>query len=486
MRRAWEIDRRTVLRGAGAALGLPCLEAMIPGVKRARAAGAGSPKRLVFCIFTGGVPDTTIMTGKGAAQNAGRNGSFRPAIAGPDYQLTPILQPLADLKDDVMVISNLHNAIGSLLSTELKYQGGDHMRASQAIMTGVNPEYSDLPSRKVGISVDQVAANTLKQYTPALPSLYLSNPFFSDFNNQLPCFSGPKTMVHPTQQPVAAFKQIFGDPSVDATTVQTRLAQRKSVLHHTRAQGDRLRRNLGKDDQQALDKYLTSVGELETRANAGGLGMCTPPPMPKDSVVKDNSDPNAENQYNQNGFKYQVDVPSHFATMSDLIVHAFQCDRTRVATVLMMTHSMQFSWLGGVHADYARSWHDNVEHAVTAAKTPADAQLALDCYVKGATSEVAVFADLVRKLKNTPEGDGSGTSLLDNTLLVCTSELSYGDGHNMEHLPVIVAGRAGGTKLGRHMVVPEQPIANLWLSMLHAVGIDAPSFGNSTAPLKLT
>ena len=93
-RRPWEIDRRACLRGAGMSLGLPLLEAMLPGVKRARAGGVSSPKRCVLVIFAGGAPDTSIMTGRGAADpNEGRRGSFRPSTTGPDYQLTPILEP---------------------------------------------------------------------------------------------------------------------------------------------------------------------------------------------------------------------------------------------------------------------------------------------------------------------------------------------------------------------------------------------------------
>jgi hypothetical protein len=171
--------------------------------------------------------------------------------------------------------------------------------------------------------------------------------------------------------------------------------------------------------------------------------------------------------------------------MLDLLVLAFQCDRTRVSTFVLGHTGLYtyYEWLPAPFNTY--SFHDDISHGAQVTD-PVERSRRMDAYVAVSTWNIEQFAYLVRKLKEAPEGDGSG-SLLDNTVLVCTSEMSYGNGHYTDHLPVIVAGRGGGAvSPGRHIEVTEQPIANLYVSMLNAVGVSTASFGNSTGALALT
>jgi hypothetical protein len=444
------VSRRAFLSGAGAMIGLPLLEAMIPGAKRARGAVPATPKRLVFMTFGTGTPE----------HEYGRAGTLTPATTGSGYALTPILSPLADLQDDILVVTGLHNHIGDDTTVVL----GDHRSENWGLLTAVNPSASYV----VGASVDQVAANALAPYTPGLPSLFMNSVWEpnSYAEEGWVSWSGPTSPRTFILDSAEAFRQVFGDTTTDLTTVQRRLAERKSVLDHAKADADRLRARLGAVDRDRLDQYLDSVRSLEQRVAAAPMacGSAAPPTDP--------------------GLSDPTTRPERTRQMIDLLVLAFQCDRTRVCNFMLGETGMYtyYNWLPAPYNSY--SFHDEISHGASVAD-PAERARRMDAYVAVSTWNVQQFGDLVRKLKATPEGDGSG-SLLDNTLLVCTSEMSYGHGHYTDHLPVIVAGKGGGgVSPGRHLLVPEQPIANLWLSMLSAVGVEPPSFGNSTGKLNL-
>lgn len=443
MKRPWEVDRRTFLRGAGTLIGLPLLEAMIPGSRTARA-DDGTPKRLVIFVFEGGTPEHYIA----------RPGCFKPSTTGTDYELTPILQPFADLRDDILVISNLHNSVSQPVPDP---PTGDHGRAMYGLLSGVFVENADGPDTIGGITVDQVAANTLKTFTPGLPSMSMET---TGYYASLPiCWSGPTSPIYPMQKPSDVFYQVFGDPNVDELTALKRLEYRKSVMHHAKEDADRLRKKLGKADQQKLDEYLTSVLSLEEKL-AAEAKACSAGDY---STLDD------------------TDIPGLTTQMLDLTTLALQCDRTRVAVFFLNLASSRVEWLGDPFGTL--DWHNEVQHG--AGITEGDErEQRIDMYVAGCAWQMEQFAYLLRKLKEIPEGEGN---VLDNSVVLCASDMGYGDGHPMDHLPVIVAGRGGGAvNPGRHIEVEEQPIANLYVTMLNAVGVPTESFGNSTGALSLT
>jgi hypothetical protein len=442
------VNRRAFLGGAGALIGLPMLEAMIPGLKSARAASPATPKRLVFFIFQGGTTDDPY--------GSARPGSFTPATTGSGYALTPILAPLADLQGDILVITNLHNSVSAPVPDP---PTTDHSRAQDGILTGVFTANAGLPGTVSSISVDQVAANAFQALTPGLPSLSLE--VTGSYEPMTLSWAGPTSPLYPNWKPSDAFNQIFGDVSADAALVKKRLAYKQSVMAYAKDDADRLRARLGKTDQQKLDEYLTSVVDLENRIQATSKACTTGGFSPQDGA----------------------DLPGRAQQMLDLVTLAFQCDRTRVVTFGLNLCGSYVEWLG---SDFGSlEWHNDIAHGANTAPG-AEIEHRLDLYVKTCAWQMDQLGYLLRKLKNTPEGDGSG-SLLDNTIVVCTSDMAYGNGHPMFKLPVVVAGRGGGTvNPGRHVKLAEQPIANLYVSILDAVGIPTTSFGNSDGQVALT
>lgn len=475
MKRPWEVSRRAALRGLGVGIGLPLLQAMLPGMKRAHAAG-NTPKRLVFFVFEGGTSESPY-------PNRGRPGAFWPQTLGTGFETTPILRPLIDagLKNDILLVANLHNEIARQGTTP-EFRGLDHNRAPIALLTGVNPSYADGPVTTAGISVDQYAARSLN--TP-VPSLYLCNPFHSTYIRQQLSWSNPRTRVAPIVKPSLAFREVFGDRTADPVAARRNLAYSRSMLNAAKADIDRLNRKLGTEDKAVLDEYLTGISALERRLAA--TGSCSGGNPPRDPPVD-----------RPNYYEYAIDLPAHNRLMSDIIANAFVCDTTRVAVMHLRTHRLNpASIFGGNTTTPYSIWHNDIEHAEEGGQfgadrgDPAGIARRYDLYTAGCQAMIAQFAYLVRKLKDTPERDGNG-SILDNTILVCTSEISYGSGHSTTKLPVIIAGRGGGAvRPGRFVSVPRQPIANLWVSMLRAAGVrtssggEVTSFGNSTESLAL-
>ncbi len=472
MKRSWEVSRRACLRGAGTALALPTLEAMLPGMKRARADAA--PKRMVFFVFNNGTPDHAN----------GRPGTFWPKTAGSDFEITPILQPIADLKKDILLISGLDNKPGDNVSHS----------ATATLLSGAGIELTGPLGSPVklmdpaAMSVDQYAANAFKQTVPhlkAFPSLFLAHPYHHDYGLNSVVWRGARALVPPMMQPSEALNHVFGDPSLDPKTLARRRAYNKSVLHYARTEADRLQKRLGRADKETLDRYLTSITELEEAIEASTTqpACAVPATRPTDTIPGMLPDNNPDEPFNPDYLTvYNFNLPSHISKMNEIVRLAFQCDLTRVVTIQLNNHHLLFDWLGSPHDKFKGSYHIDATH-LGGASYP-DREGSLNLYTAGCAAQVNMFGELVRKLKSTPEGDGSG-SLLDNTLLVCISEMSYGDGHDPGNVPVILAGGVGGIEMGRYIAGPRAPVANLWVSMLKAVGLDVPKYGNSTGSVNL-
>lgn len=439
------ISRRTVLRGLGTVVSLPFLEAMRPKLlaNAAAASQAASPRRLAFIY----VPNGAIMD------------DWTPTSEGAGFDLPAILQPLAPYRDEMLVLSELTcdkarpNGDGA----------GDHARASSAFLTGCQARKTAGANFRSGISADQVAATRLGDRT-RLSSLELGIERYRGTGN---CDSGYSCVYEHTMSwrsstsplpnevdPRLVFERLFSDQSNDPGRLK-RNRLRASVLDAVIADARGLEGRLGGADRQKLDQYLTCVRELELRiARAESL----PPIQPPEGAVRPESVP--------------ADLAEHFHLMCDLMVLAFQTDVTRVATCMFGREGSELRYkMVGVSEGH----HELTHHRGDPDK--------IDKVRLINTFHIQQFTYLIGKLKAIPEGEGT---LLDNCMIAYGSGNSDGNRHTHENLPILVAGKGGGSlKTGRHIRFPkETPVNNLWLSLLDRMGARLEQLGDSTGHLE--
>lgn len=437
----WTLPRRTFLQGVGATMALPLLEAMLP-LRGWAAPAASGPTRLLFVFFPNGaiMPDWT------------------PKGAGRDFQLSPTLEPLAKVKDKICVLSGLMQD-----NARAKGDGaGDHARSSAAFLTGAHPVKTGGADIRVGISVDQVAAEAIGRQT-RLPSLEVGT---EGGRNAGQCDSGYscaysnniswKTATTPMAKeinPRLVFQRLFGDRQA-AEDRARRERVRASVLDLVADDAARLNRKLGQTDRRKLDEYFTSVRELEQRierSQQSDRALPTPTISEPSGVPKD--------------------VDEHIRLMFDLLAIAFQTDSTRVATYMLANEGSNRSYpmIGVNDGHHHLSHHQNKEDWINQIKK-------IDRYLVGR------FAAFLEQLDGIREGDGT---LLDRSLIVYGSAIADGNAHSHHDLPIVLAGRGNGTVAsGRHLVYPrETPLNNLYLSLLDRMGAGCESLGDSTARL---
>lgn len=436
------ISRRTVLRGIGTALALPLLDAMLP-----RGLAAGTPPRLPRRMAFVYVPNGVHMQ------------DFTPKQLGAEYVLPSTLEPLAAYKQDLLVLSGL-------TADKARPNGdgpGDHARAAGAYLTGCQPRKTGGADIKVGVSVDQYAALRVGEQT-RLASLELG---VERFQNVGACDSGYACVYSstlswrtPTQplpveiNPQLVFERLFSSKSDDPDRAK-RNRLRASVLDSVLEDARGLQNRLGGADQQKLDEYLTSVRDLELRiARADQL---PPVQVPKDAV-KPTGVPR--------------EVTEHLKLMADLLVMAFRTDVTRIATFMFAKEGSNraYNFIGVSEGHHELSHHQNdpAKHAKIRSIN---------------RFHIEQFAYLIGRLKAVPEGAGT---LLDNCMVSYGSAIGDGNRHNHDELPVLLAGKGGGSlKPGRHIRFPrETPLNNLWLSMLERVGAASDQLGDSTGRLQ--
>ncbi len=439
------MSRRTILRGLGTAIALPWLEAMAPA-SSALAAGTASaaPRRMAFFYVPNGVhmPDWT------------------PKGSGTGLNLPDILQPLASFKDDLLVLTGLTQD-GAFAHGD---GGGDHARSLASFLTGTHPLKTAGLGIKAGVSVDQLAAATIGKAT-RFPSLELGIDRGAQAGN---CDSGyscayssniswrsESTPMAKEINPQLVFERLFaGQLSHETAEVKARRdAYRKSVLDFALEDARALRGKLGQVDRQKVDEYLTSVRELEARLNR------------VDKTVA----------IDLKGVKQPTGIPrenqEHIRLMFDVLALAFQTDSTRISTFVYAnegsTKSYKFIGVPEGHHDLSHHGKDPEKQAKIKK---------INIY------HIEQFAYFLAKLRSTREGDGT---VLDHSMIVYGSGISDGDRHNHDDLPILVAGKGGGTiKGGRHLVYTKNtPLNNLYLSMLDRVGVPGSKLGDSTGSL---
>ena len=427
-----EMGRRTFLRGGGTALALPWLNSLLPRTARA-AAAVKPPVRMAFLFSPNGViPD-----------------AWAPAKAGVDYAFSRTLAPLAAVKSDVLVLTGFSQKKGF----DMGDGAGDHARSASTFLTGVHPYKTAGANIRAGVSVDQLAAAHIGRHTP-LPSLELGidpgatagscDSGYSCAYSSCISWKTPTTPMAKEINPKLVFERLFGTGRMDLRERARRDYLRQSILDLVRDDSARLTRRLGMADRRKMDEYFSGIRELELRIE---LASRTADRRPPDVQV-----PAGVPQ----------DFEKHVHLMTDLLVLAFQTGVTRVATFMFANEGSNrlYSMVGAKEGHHALSHHRNREELIAQLRN-------IDRYL------VSQYARLVEKLRAVREGEGT---LLDNCMVVYGSGLGDGNSHTHDHLPILLAGRAGGTiRPGRHLRLPEgTPLNNLFLSMLNRVGASRP------------
>ena len=436
-----KISRRRILKGLGACVALPLLDAMVPDPARG-ADVVVSPKRMAWVY----IPQGAYM------QN------WMPTTEGADFELTPSLKPMAEHRSEMLVF-------GGLTCDKGRANGdgaGDHARAGGAFLTGAQPKKTAGANFRAGQSADQFAAMRLGDNT-RLPSLELAIEAYRGAGN---CDSGYSCVYEhtlawrnatsplPTEvNPKLVFDRLFSDQTRDAE-LASRRRLRESILDSVLEDARSLQRSLGGADKQKMDQYLTSVREIEQRmTRAETLSPVTLP----DDVSRPAGVP--------------ADLTEHIRLMCDLMVLAFQTDVTRITTFMLAREGSEQKYrMAGVNeGHHSISHHQNKQENI-------DKLNAISVY------HMQQFAYLIGKLKSVKEGD---RTLLDNCMIAYGSAIADPNRHAHEDLPIIMAGSGGGTlKTGRFIRYPrETPLNNLWLSMLERFGAPAARLGDSTGVL---
>lgn len=445
-----QLSRRTLLRGLGTAVALPMLDAMasrsvLGASASAATAAAKAPTRVAWCYVPNGVNVQ----------------DWFPKELGSSFELPKTLALLKDYKDDVLVLSGLTQNGARPLGDG----PGDHARALASFLTGAHARKTGGADIKIGVSVDQVAAEQMGRKT-RFASLELGCEAGQQAGS---CDSGyscayssniswrtETTPVAKEVNPRAVFERLFaGGPGNESDQARARRDRyQKSVLDFVREDADRLERQLGHTDRRKLDEYLTSVRELEQRITRVET---SPPPKPDmkrpDGIPKD--------------------FGEHLRLMFDLLALAFQTDVTRVSTFVLANEGSNRSYPSiGVNDGH----HEMTHHGGDKGK--------LEKVAKINRFHMTEFARFIGKLKSMKE---EGGSVLDHSMIVYGSCIGDGDRHNHDELPVLLVGQGSGTlKSGRHIRYPKDtPLNNLWLSMLDRIDVKTSKLGDSTGRLPL-
>jgi hypothetical protein len=433
-----QMHRRTFLRGAGAALALPWLEAMTPPLMATARAAATAPKRIGFVY----IPHGVIMN------------QWTPAATGAGFEFTPILKPLEPYRDDVIVVSNLVRAAAV----------DNHACSASAWLTGVAAKRTDGPDFRNGVSVDQVIARQIGQDT-TFPSLELATEDFTGLVGA--CDPGyscayintlnwqTDTTPLPMEiNPRVVFERLFGSGRT-TTDRAARMRTDRSLLDFVAADLAQVERGLGAADKARLGEYLGYVREIERRIQRSEKRAQDTPDVPTAPVGVPES------------------YEDHVALMFDLLALAYQADLTRVFTFMMAREVSQRTYpdIGVTEPHHSISHHGNRPAAIAGHAT-------LNAH------HVGLFAKFVERLKTTREGDGS---LLDHSLIVYGSGMSDGNGHTGSPLPHVLVGTAGGGITGnRHLMTPNgTPMANLLLTLAQINGVEQDRFGVSRGTVDL-
>ena len=438
------LPRRTFLKGMGAAIALPMLDAMSPALSALGRSAAQSPLRLAFTY----VPNGITMA------------DWTPSGAGAAFELSRVMKPMAPFRQDMSILSGLAHRNGMALGDG----PGDHARAAASYLTGVHPRKTAGADIQNGVSVDQIAAQHIGPAT-RFASLELGcddsrtvgncdSGYSCAYTNSL-AWRGPSTPMPPETNPRLVFERLFGDIDTSLTPEARarRMRYRRSILDLVGERTTELSATLGAADKRKLDEYLSSIREIEQRIERAEKDLTGLTP----TIDKPTGIP--------------VLYADYVNLMFDLQLIAFQTDMTRVVTMMMGREGSMRTYpeIGVPDPHHPLTHHrGNVEW--------------IERVTKVNELHMQLFAGFIAKMKATPDGDGS---LLDHSVVVYGSGLSDGNRHTHEDLPVMLIGKGGNFKLGHHITYPQgTPMTNLYLTLLDRMGVQPEKLGDSTGMIE--
>ncbi len=441
------LDRRTFLRGTGAALALPLLDAMTPAFAGPRDTAARPVVRMGFVYVPNGIIDF--------------KGEWTPSTEGTGFEFGSTMRALEPFRDQSIILSGLSQLNGRSLGDG----PGDHARAGATWLTGVHPVKTQGFGIHSGVSADQLAGQALGRYTQ-FSSLELGveepstagscdSGYSCAYSNTI-SWRNETTPAPIEDNPRRVFERLFGDSeSTDPGVRLERMQEQRSILDFVREETARLRQDLGARDRSKLEQYLDAVRDIERRIDRAEeqKSNVVLPLMERPAGIPDLHE-------------------DHVKLMMDLQVLALQADLTRVVTFMMGREGSNITYpnLGVPDAHHPMTHHQNDPEKV--AKV-----------IKINEHHVELFTYLLDRMRSTDDGEGS---LLDHSMILYGSSLSDGNRHTHQELPlVLVGGAAGQLKGGRHIrYEKDTPMTNLLLNMLAKAGVRSDTLGDSTGTLQ--
>jgi len=429
------LPRRTLLRGLGAAVALPMLDAMVPALAQSGIAAKPIPRLGYFYIPMGMDPEPWV-----------------PKTSGKLNSLTPSLESLTPFINDVSVISNLE--IRDAHTT------GNHASSNCAFLSCVKAKRTEGSDYYLGITVDQIAAKVIGTETP-FPSLELGTDIISQVgncDNGYACvyqnslsWSSPTTALPTEADPRVLFERLFGDGGTPEQR-KAELNTNASLLDAVMDDISKRQKTLGSSDQRKVDEYLTTVREVERRIQMSQAQseITQLPELTRPTSVPE-------------------DWEEHVKLMIDLQILALQSDLTRVVTFQLAREASTRTYpqIGVAEPHHPISHHGNDP-------------VQLEKLAKINKYHVSLFAYMIEKMSSVTDGNGT---LFDNSTYLLGSGMGNPDIHNHKNLPIIVAsGKNSGIIGGRHIRYEEEqaPLANLHLTLLDSVGVHLDSFADNT------
>jgi hypothetical protein len=431
------LSRRTVLRGLGATMALPLLDAMVPALTPI-ARTAAAPVRRFGAVF--------VPMGE-------RPSHWTPTTSGAGFEFSPILKPLEPLRDYVTVVSNLDRPLQ-----------GTHAVSTGTYLTGTAPKRTEAEDFVAGTSLDQLIAGQIGRDT-VFPSFEIGTEDFTGYVGACDvgyscAYMNTISWKSPTQpmpmetNPRVVFERMFGRPGSPADRLN-RMRQNRSILDSIQGDVTSLERGLGTRDRVRLDQYLEHVREIELRIQrAEGRAASDPVKAVAPVGIPDSWE-------------------EHATVMFELMALAFQADLTRVFTFMLNREASQlvFPNLG-----FNEPWHHVSHHGNEPEK--------IALLVKLNTWQIDIFSKYLAQLKATPDGDGT---LLDHSVTIWGSGMSDSNSHSPLDVPYLMVGKGAGLFGGnRHHVAPKgTQLANAMLTVAQGYGVETEKFGVSTAAFAL-
>ncbi|MBZ5575951.1 MAG: DUF1552 domain-containing protein [Acidobacteriia bacterium] len=432
------LPRRTFLRGVGVTLSLPLLDSMVPALTAQSKTAANPLPRMGFIY----VPHGAIMD------------QWTPKTEGKDFEFTRILKPLEPFRDRLNVVSGLHHKAADTTAV--------HSLSPTTWLSGVRPKPTQGEDAYAGVTADQIAAEHMGQDS-LLPSIELATEDHSGLLGECDRDYGciymntlswrtPTTPMPMEINPRKVFERMFGTGGTAADRA-ARNQEDRSILDAVTSEASDLQRSLGPHDRTTMDEYLENVREIERRIQKAGTFHASEVALPDEPV----------------GIPYSFE--EHIKLMYELLALAYQANITRVGSFMVAREvsNRTYPQVGVPDGHHATSHHQNKAEKI-------------EKLVKIQNYHITLFAEFVKKLQSTPDGDGT---LLDHAVLLYGSNMSNSNLHNHFPLPNLVVGGAAGRMQGnRHIKCPDHtPMTNLLLALLDKGGVPMEKLGDSTGEL---